>query len=435
MDLVTRTPTRPDVGSAGLSADLDTLDEVLAARSIRTVFQPIVRLATGEVVAHEALTRGPAGPLEGPDALFSAATASGRLAELDAACRVSAFRSAASAGLSAPLAVFVNVEPAVLDTAPLDELLDIARTAPGGLRVVLEITERAVSARPAELLRTVERVREAGWGLALDDVGVEADSLAFMAVLRPDVVKLDMALVQGRPDQAAAEVMHAVNAYAEHSGALVLAEGIETDAHLANARALGATLGQGWMFGRPTLRPAVTPPTDGLDLRTAHSVSAPALAASPFAALAEGTVLQRSSKRLLIELSKQLEREAARLGDTCVVAAAFQEARHFTEPTARRYEELVERTAFVCALGEGLSEEPLPGVRGASLEHGDPLRGEWDIVVLSPHFCTALLARDLGDGGPDMDRTFEYALTYQRDVVVNAAQAMLARVAPRTPSS
>jgi EAL domain-containing protein (putative c-di-GMP-specific phosphodiesterase class I) len=413
------------------TAPTSGVHDVLADEAVHTVFQPIVDLATGSVVAHEALSRGPVGPLESPDALFGAAGEAGLLGELDAACRTSAFSSAVRHGLVAPLSVFVNVEPSVLDSAPLDDLVAIAATAPGELRIVLEITERAVSARPAELLRTVERVREAGWGVALDDVGAEADSLAFMALLRPDVVKLDMALVQGDPDQSTAEVMHAVNAYAERSGARVLAEGIETEAHLTNARALGASLGQGWMFGRPTDQPDRTPPRDGLTLRPSRELLASELAQSPFAALPDGTGLLRSPKRLLIELSKQLEREASRLGDTCVVAATFQEARHFTAATAERYRELVDRTAFVCALGEGLPLEPLPGVRGATLSEDDPVRGEWDIVVLSPHFSTALLARDLGDDGPDMDRMFEYVLTYQRDVVVDAAQALIARVAPR----
>jgi len=408
-----------------------SLSDVLATDAVRTVFQPIVDLATGDVVAHEALSRGPEGPLESPGALFGAAAEEGLLAELDAACRTAAFRSAVRAGLEPPLAVFVNVEPSVLDTAPLGELVAIAESAPGGLDVVLEITERAVSARPAELLRTVERVREMGWGVALDDVGAEADSLAFMALVRPDVIKLDMALVQGRPDRSTAQVMHAVNAYAEHSGARVLAEGIETEAHLGNALALGASLGQGWMFGRPTDEPVSTRPRAGLDLRPSRELLAAELARSPFAALPEGTELLRSPKRLLIELSKQLEREAVRLGDTCVVAAAFQEARHLTPATIGRYRELADRTAFVCALGEGLPVEPLPGVRGADLGPQDPVRGEWDIVVLSPHFCTALLARDLGDQGPDLERRFEYALTYRRDVVVDAAQALLARVAPK----
>ena len=50
------------------------------------------------------------------------------------------------------------------------------------------------------------------------------------------------------------------------------------------------------------------------------------------------------------------------------------------------------------------------------------------MTVLSPHFSTALLARDLGDDGPDLDRMFEYALTYERDTVVEATRCLLARV-------
>jgi diguanylate cyclase (GGDEF)-like protein/PAS domain S-box-containing protein len=55
-------------------------------------------------------------------------------------------------------------------------------------------------------------------------------------------------------------------------------------------------------------------------------------------------------------------------------------------------------------------------------------------VVLGPHFAAALLARDLGDTGPDLQRTFEYALTYDRDTVIRAAQALLIRVAPACPA-
>jgi EAL domain-containing protein (putative c-di-GMP-specific phosphodiesterase class I) len=175
------------------------IDDVLRDGMVHSVFQPIVELDTGRVVAYEALARGPQGPLERPDRLFAAARAAGRLAELDAACRSAALTGALEAGLRAPLTLFVNVEPEVLDRAPMDELLSIAQRAPGGLRVVLEITERALATRPAELLRTVERVRAVGWGVAVDDVGAEAMSLAFMPLLRPDVVKLDLSLVQGRP--------------------------------------------------------------------------------------------------------------------------------------------------------------------------------------------------------------------------------------------
>jgi diguanylate cyclase (GGDEF)-like protein/PAS domain S-box-containing protein len=405
------------------------LDELLRTGGVRSVFQPIVELDTGRVVAYEALARGPRGPLERPDQLFAAAREAGRLAELDQACRAAAFQGAVDHRLLSPLTLFVNVEPEVLDTAPLAELLRIAESAPGELRVVMEVTERALAARPSELLRTVERVRRLGWGIAVDDVGADPMSLSFMPLLRPDVVKLDLRLVQERPGAEVAQIMNAVNAYAESSGAVVLAEGIEDDAHLTMARALGATLGQGWLFGRPAA--GASP-----DLR-AGELHLPRRAAvdgehdlSPFAWLGPGVPLRRAPKALLIELSKQLEREAMRLGETCVVAATFQEARHFTPATALRYRDLVERTGFVCALGEGLPAEPLPGVRGSTLAADDPVRGEWDVVVVSPHFSAALLARDLGSEGPDLERTFEYALTYDRETVVRAAHALLTRVTP-----
>ena len=406
------------------------LAEVLAAGAVHSVFQPILDLDTGQVVAYEALARGPEGPLARPDALFAAARSQGRLAELDSACRTAAFRGAVEQGLLAPSTLFVNVEPEVLDTSPLDDLLAIAQAAPGQLRVVLEITERALAVRPADLLRTVERVRDLGWGVALDDVGADVLSLAFMPLLRPDVVKLDLRLVQDRPGPQIAEIMNAVNAYAERSGSLILAEGIETEHHLLTARALGARLGQGWLLGRPAATRSPTYEQGELTLPSAPVMDSDA---SPFACLPPGTALRRSPKDLLIELSKQLEREAMRIGQTCVVAATFQEAKHFTVATTQRYRDLVERTGFVCALGEGLPLEPAPGVRGAHLSADDPVRGEWDVVVLGPHFAAALLARDLGDTGPDLQRTFEYALTYDRDTVVRAAIALLTRVAPRLP--
>ena len=408
---------------------MHSIDQVITSGSVHSVFQPIIDLDSGAVVAYEALARGPQGPLATPDALFGAAASAGLLAELDQACRAAAFRGAIEHGLLAPMTVFVNVEPQVLDTAPLDDLLALVDSAPGHLQIVLEITERALAARPAELLRTVERVRALGWGVALDDVGAEAASLAFMPLLRPDVVKLDLSLVQRRASPVIAEIMNAVNDYAERTGARVLAEGIETPQHLTAARALGAHLGQGWLFARPAAGPALQFPVGRLTLPITEEGGTEA-APSPFSCLPAGGPLRRSPKRLLVELSKQLERQAMRLGETCVVASTFQEARHFTPATALRYRDLVARTGFVCALGEDLPLEPVPGVRGAALAADDPIRGEWDVVVVSPHFSAALLARDLGDDGPDMDRMFEYALTYQRPTVVAAARSLLSRVAP-----
>ncbi|WP_200800030.1 EAL domain-containing protein [Jatrophihabitans endophyticus] len=403
------------------------MTDLIARGDVRTVFQPIVDLDEGTVVAYEALSRGPAGPWERPDALFAAARTQGALAELDVLCRREALRSAVAVGIAEPLAVFVNVEPEVLDSEPLGALIEIADAAPEGLRVVLEITERAIAARPAELLACVRTLRRAGWQIALDDVGADDMSLAFMPLLRPDVVKLDIQLVQDRPSPAIAGIMNAVNAYAQRTGAVVLAEGIEDEKHLDIARALGARLGQGFLFGRPAAEPSNALPRGVLELAERDL---PRDIDSPFACLPEDVVLRRSSKPLLVELSKHLEREALAHGSTCVVVSAFQYAHHFTPATARRYRELAERVGFVAAVGAGLPAEPAPGVRGADLPGDDRLRDEWDIVVMAPHFSAALLARDLGDRGPDHERRFEFALTYEREVVSAAAEALLSRVLP-----
>jgi diguanylate cyclase (GGDEF)-like protein len=240
-------------------------------------------------------------------------------------------------------------------------------------------------------------------------------------------VKLDLSLVQKRPDAAVAEIMNAVNAYAESTGALLLAEGIESDKHLMMARALGARLGQGWMFGRPS-----TSLSRAMPVGTIVFPSAPPPTAdwSPFNCLPTDAPLRVSPKSLLIEISKSLERQAMRFGGTGMVVSTFQQARYFTPFTARRYRSLVDRGGFVAAIGEGLSPEPVPGLRGADLADDDPVRSEWDIVVLAPHFSAALLARDLGDKGPDRHRRFEFALTYDRTTVISAAQSLLSRVLP-----
>jgi EAL domain-containing protein (putative c-di-GMP-specific phosphodiesterase class I) len=404
------------------------LDRLLAARDLHPLFQPIVDIRTGEPVAFEALVRGPAdSPLRLPDQLFAAARAADRLAELDRTCQWRALERALDAGLGAPFGLFVNVEPAVIGhIKPRTALLAALRER--GLRLVIEFTERALTADPARLLALADWARSVGWGVALDDVGADPDSLALMPFLRPDVVKLDLRLVQQQADEAVAEIMTAVTAYAEQSGALVLAEGIETPQHAALARGLGATLGQGWLFGRPGEIPEqLAAPSRPLKL---HSEWEQALGRSPYAAAAVQRVPQRGPKSLLIAISKLLERQAADLGGIAVVLAAFEESRFFAGSSRRRYARLGQDASFVGVLGAGLPAEPAPGVRGASLEAGDPVLGEWDIAVVGPHFAAALVARDLGDDGPDAERTFDYILTYDRQLVLDVARSLMSRLLP-----
>ena len=110
--------------------------------------------------------------------------------------------------------------------------------------------------------------------------------------------------------------------------------------------------------------------------------------------------------------------------------ATFQDARFFTPRSRDRYVALARSAALVGALGFGIGAEPAPGVRGAGLLEDEALLGEWDVAVVSPHFAAAFVARDLGDEGEDGDRRFEFFVTYERELVVRAARALMARIVP-----
>jgi EAL domain-containing protein (putative c-di-GMP-specific phosphodiesterase class I) len=403
------------------------LRQILEQGLVRSVYQPIVDLDTKEVVAYEALARGPQGSrLERPDRLFATAHEIGAVEELEWACRAAALSGALEAGLRQTL--FVNVEPSLLDAVIPPHVASLLERAGRELDVVLELTERALTDRPAEMLARVDVLRGLGLAIALDDVGADRRSLALMPFVRPDVIKLDLRLVQENPTPAIAAIVHAVNAESERSGAVLLAEGIETESQREVARALGARYGQGWLFGRPGPLPQT--PAAASSLLVPRQAAPPA-PLSPYDAIAARIRPRRGTKQLLLAISKHLEAQVAAQGEAAVVFATFQETRHFTPRSAARYERLASHAALVGALGVGLACEPAPGVRGASLDADDPLKGEWNVVVIAPHFAAAFVARDLDDcHDNDMARRFDFCLTYDRDLAVEAARGLLARIAP-----
>jgi EAL domain-containing protein (putative c-di-GMP-specific phosphodiesterase class I) len=414
-----QTPIAPGYGS---------VHDVIDARAVVPVFQPLVRLDNREVVGYEALSRGPAGSaFEMPGALFGAAARVGRLPELDWVCRARACEAAMRAGLHPALTLFVNVEPAALGTLCPPDLAPVFRRAMGRLRVVTEMTERRLAHDPSGLLVAAAAGRASGWGVALDDVGAEPASLAIMPFLQPDVVKLDMHLLHHPDEPTVPRVVNAVIAHAERTGATVLAEGIETEEHLALARTMGATLGQGWLFGAGAPLPTGTVrPSQPVPLLPVSVLRGSAR--TPFDIVSEQRPIGRADKALLLRTSRYLEAKAMDEVEPPVLLACFQERRHLGPGTVRRYQRLAGRTAYAAVFGAGVPVEAAAGIRGVDLGAGDPLRREWNVVVVGPYFAAALVARDLGDDGPDRERRFDYALTYDRTLVLEAARALLHRV-------
>ena len=407
-----------------------TIEEVLSRKTLTSVYQPIVELDRGRIVAYEALVRGPRGTaLATPDALLAAAASAGLTAEFDWACRASALQGALEAGLGSMTKLFINVEPASLRSTPPPELDRLHQLSAVALSVVVEITERALVADPASLVDALTRYRAAGMGIAIDDVGADPASLALLPFVEPDVIKLDMRLVRRNTDTEIASIVSAVRADAERRGAKILAEGIETSEHLERALVLGAELGQGWLFGRPGPLPSPLPIHQRRGDGLLTFASSEPVAPTPWSLVENRRDRRTASKRMLMPMSRHVEQRAL-IGDPRVLLGAFQDVRYLTAATLRRYRALATRNSLVGALGVGVASTPAPGVRGGSLPVGHPITGEWTVVVVGPHDAAALIARDRLDNCDEAERTFDYVITHDRPTVIAAARALLQYIDP-----
>jgi EAL domain-containing protein (putative c-di-GMP-specific phosphodiesterase class I) len=219
-----------------------------ALASVYLVFQPVVSWSRRTTVAYEALTRSHEPSLTSPDELLATAEKLGRLHDLGRTIRARA--AAALARFPDQMDVFVNLHPADLED---DDLYD--RSAPlsrHAHRVVLEITERSSIDALSDVGTRMTTLRALGYRIAVDDLGAGYASLSALAILRPDLVKLDMSLVRDvRRDPTRQVVVRALNALCTQLGVITVAEGVETSDELAGVLNAGGDLLQGYLFARP----------------------------------------------------------------------------------------------------------------------------------------------------------------------------------------
>jgi EAL domain-containing protein (putative c-di-GMP-specific phosphodiesterase class I) len=404
----------------------DAVGDVLGQGAVEVGFQPVVELGAREVVGWEGLTRGPRGtPLERPDRLFAAAREAGRLDELDWLCQRLALRGALAAGPETGHVLFLNVEPDTTGFMPL-ELRTLYGQATSQTTVAVEVTERALCERPAALLGHVADMRALGCAIALDDVGMGTGSLAMMALLAPEVIKLDLGHLRTQPPAEVAELLGAVAAQVDSTGATVVLERVERPEHVGVATALGARLGQGWLFGRraPLHRAPLAPPRRAVRTRSRPDPRDMA----PFALVAAARAPRVGGEALVAGVAREVEEQARAAGDQALLVAAFGEAQRFTPDLRERYAGLARDIAFCGAIGSDMATEPAPGVRGGCLDASDPLSHDLTVAVVTPRFAAAVAAHDLGPGEPE-DRRMAFTLTHDRDAATSAAAALMSRIA------
>lgn len=243
-----------EAGEGEPSAAASAIADVIARGLLRPVYQPIVSLASREVIGVEGLIRPvePA-PYADPASLFAAAEAGGRLVALDMACVEAIVRGAGE--LPASQFLSINLSPATLEApefSPSALLAILARHEFPADRIVIELTEHQAVHEPARVRERLDVCREAGMRVAADDIGAGNSGLRLLSEIAFDVLKVDLGLVQasaaGGPSSA---VLDSMVTLATRMGAFVIAEGIERADQIDQLLEHGIEAGQGYHLGHP----------------------------------------------------------------------------------------------------------------------------------------------------------------------------------------
>ncbi|UZP68049.1 GGDEF domain-containing protein [Desulfovibrio mangrovi] len=241
--------------------DLDTLrlsrefKSVLQTRSIQTLYQPIVSFPSGDIMAWEALSRGPEqSPFRSPDILFDLAEEMGMLFALERVCRENAIVRADA--LAENQKLFLNIHPRTLTDPGFTpgstrEIIEKVGLKPEN--IVLEITERHSIRDFSLFYKTLDHYRGQGFQVAIDDAGTGYSGLSTIAELKPNFIKIDMSLIRNIDrDPVRRALLETIVAFADKIDSKVIAEGIETQEEASTLLQIGTHFGQGYYLGRPT---------------------------------------------------------------------------------------------------------------------------------------------------------------------------------------
>lgn len=229
---------------------------VLSEERLSCVFHPIVEAANPQqVLGYEVLLRGRGldGEVIPAVRLLQASRELGLIARLDMLARLLAIREIARFAI--PGMAFINFLPsAIYDPATcLRTTFEVvAQLGIEPSRIVFEVVETESLEDPEHIQNVLETYRSHGFGVTLDDIGSGYSGLSWVGLLKPDYVKIERGLIQNLPRNEVSQVIvRKIIELSHELGIQVIAEGIETEEHLAWLQKHGVDYVQGFLVALP----------------------------------------------------------------------------------------------------------------------------------------------------------------------------------------
>ena len=228
--------------------------KIIKEHKIKTVFQPIVSLETGEIYAYESLSRITLKMSDlSIDKLFDMANQLEQVWNLEKLCRKKALKKAVEKPKHTKL--FLNVDPNVMLDQKFYQGFTKECVEKYKLKtsdIVFELTERT-SIEDWELFQSVVKYyKEQGFGIAIDDFGSGYSGLNRIRLVEPKYIKIDMEFIRDiHLDKVRYSMLEVMVKFCKEMNYILIAEGIEKEEELQALIRLGVTYGQGYFLGKP----------------------------------------------------------------------------------------------------------------------------------------------------------------------------------------
>ena len=239
-----------------LTEELNIVDRIIANKSIRTLFQPIITVKSQKIMILEALSRGidSNGNILSPFKLFNQAAKLGKLTELDRICIEKAFiefKKISNKINNILLSINVNVQ-SIIENSEDDWFHKIVKKNNiDPQRIIIEILEDS-TAKIETLEKFVNYNKSKGYLIALDDIGSGYSGLMRISILKPDIIKIDKSLILNISNKKSNQIIvRSLIELGHRLGILVTSEGIETIQDGIKLIEIGVDLQQGYYYSKP----------------------------------------------------------------------------------------------------------------------------------------------------------------------------------------